>query len=114
MVEVSIQAADRLAADGLAVEVIDVRSLVPLDIETIVESVARTGRAVVVHEAVVPFGAGAEIAARITELAFDRLRAPVGRVGAPPVPMPFSPPLESICIPDPDDVVAAVRKVLSQ
>ena len=114
MVEVSIQAADRLAADGLAVEVIDVRSLVPLDIETIVESVARTGRAVVVHEAVVPFGAGAEIAARITELAFDRLHAPVARVGAPPVPMPFSPPLESICIPDPDDVVAAVRNVLSQ
>jgi pyruvate/2-oxoglutarate/acetoin dehydrogenase E1 component len=114
MVEVSLQAADQLAAEGVELEVIDVRSIVPLDLETIVESVARTGRAVVVHEAVVSFGAGAEIAARITELAFDRLQAPVARVGAPPVPMPFSPPLEAICIPDPDDVVAAVRKVLSQ
>jgi pyruvate/2-oxoglutarate/acetoin dehydrogenase E1 component len=114
MVEVSLQAADRLAEEGIALEVVDLRSLVPLDIETIVDSVRRTGRAVVVHEAVLPFGAGAEVAAQITELAFDVLRAPVARVGAPPVPMPFSPPLESVCIPDPDDVVAAVRKVMSR
>jgi pyruvate/2-oxoglutarate/acetoin dehydrogenase E1 component len=112
MVEVSLQAADRLAEEGIALEVIDVRSLVPLDIETIVGSVRRTGRAVVVHEAVLPFGAGAEVAAQISELAFDALHAPVVRVGAPPVPMPFSPPLESACIPDSDDVVAAVRNVV--
>jgi pyruvate/2-oxoglutarate/acetoin dehydrogenase E1 component len=113
MVEVSLQAADRLAEKGIALEVVDVRSLVPLDIETIVDSVRRTGRAVVVHEAVLPFGAGAEVAAQITELSFDALLAPVARVGAPPVPMPFSPPLESVCIPDADDVVAAVRKAMS-
>jgi pyruvate/2-oxoglutarate/acetoin dehydrogenase E1 component len=111
---VSLQAADRLARDGVALEVIDVRSLVPLDIETIVDSVARTGRAVVVHEAVVDFGAGAEVVARIVVHAFDSLESPPVRVGAPPVPMPFSPPLESICIPDADDIMVSVRKVLSR
>src|SRR5713226_2396190 len=74
MVEVSLAAAETLAAEGIDTEVIDMRSIVPMDIETIVGSVRRTGRAVVVHEAVVPFGAGAEVAARITEEAFGRDR----------------------------------------
>jgi pyruvate/2-oxoglutarate/acetoin dehydrogenase E1 component len=113
MVEVSLAAADALAAEGIEADVIDMRSLVPMDVDTIVSSVMRTGRAVVVHEAVVPFGAGAEVAARITEEAFGRLRAPVARVGAPPVPLPFSPPLEAACIPDPDAVAAAVRQTMA-
>jgi pyruvate/2-oxoglutarate/acetoin dehydrogenase E1 component len=114
MVEVSLEAAEALSAEGIEAEVIDLRSLVPMDVETIVGSVMRTGRAVVVHEAVVPFGAGAEIAACITEHTFGRLHAPVVRVGAPQTPMPFSPPLESACIPDPERVAMAVRRVMAR
>ena len=113
MVEVSLQAAEVLAGEGIEAEVIDLRSLVPMDVETIVDSVSRTGRAVVAHEAVVSFGGGAEVAARITEEAFDRLRAPVVRIGAPPVPMPFSPVLEAACIPDSDAIVAGVRTTMA-
>src|SRR5712692_9831093 len=113
MVEVSLAAADALAAEGIAAEVIDVRCLVPMDVETIVGSVMRTGRAVVVHEAVVRFGPGAEVAARITEEAFGRLQAPVARIGATAVPLHFSPPLEAPCIPDPDAVAAAVRRTMA-
>lgn len=113
MVEVSIEAAETLAAGGVEAEVIDLRSLVPMDVETMVGSVARTGRAVVVHEAVVPFGAGAEVAARITEETFGSLRAPVARIGAPFAPMPFSPPLEAASIPDADAVAAGVRRTMA-
>jgi 2-oxoisovalerate dehydrogenase E1 component len=113
MVEVSLAAAKELAAEGIDSEVIDLRTIVPMDVETIVGSVRRTGRAVVAHEAVVSFGAGAEVAARITEEAFDRLRAPVARVGAPAVPLPFSPPLEAACIPDSDAVATAVRRTMA-
>jgi pyruvate/2-oxoglutarate/acetoin dehydrogenase E1 component len=111
-VVVSLEAAATLAEEGIELEVIDLRSLVPMDTGTVIASVARTGRAVVVHEAVTSFGAGAEVAARITEAAFGELHAPVSRVGAPDVPMPFSPPLESACIPDADAVITAVRRVL--
>jgi pyruvate/2-oxoglutarate/acetoin dehydrogenase E1 component len=114
MVEVSLEAAEALTTEGIDVEVIDLRSLAPLDVDTIVSSAIRTRRAVVVHEAVVPFGAGAEIAACITERAFDRLQAPVARVGAPPTPMPFSPPLEAACIPDSERLSAAVRQVIAR
>ena len=101
------------APSGVEAEVIDLRSLVPMDVDTIVDSVSRTGRAVVAHEAVVSFGAGAEVAARITEEAFGRLRAPVVRIGAPPVPMPFSPVLEAACIPDSNAIVAGVRTTMA-
>ena len=76
-----------------SLEVIDMRSLVPLDMETVIESVRRTGRLLIVHEAVQDFGAGAELAARVGEELFDELRTPVRRIGAPAVPMPFSPDL---------------------
>jgi pyruvate/2-oxoglutarate/acetoin dehydrogenase E1 component len=85
-----------------------------MDVETVVGSVMRTGGAVVAHEAVVSFGAGAEVAARITEETFGRLQAPVARVGSPPVPMPFSPPLEAATIPDADAVAAAVRTTMAR
>ena len=114
LVPESLAAADELAADGIEVEVVDPRTLVPLDLETIVESVARTHRLVVAHEAVVHGGFGAEIAAQVQEAAFDELDAPIERVGAPFAPVPFSPPLEDAYLPGSGDVAAAVRAVLGR
>ena len=99
----------RLAEDGIEAEVIDPRTLVPLDLETIVASVRRTGRLVVAHEAVEHGGFGAEIAAQVQAAAFDYLDAPIARVGAPFAPIPLSPPLEDAYLPGVDAVVAAVR-----
>jgi pyruvate/2-oxoglutarate/acetoin dehydrogenase E1 component len=107
MVPESLAAAQRLAADGIEAEVIDPRTLVPLDAEAIAESVRRTGRAVVAHEAVRIGGFGAELAAQLQELAFDCLEAPIQRVGAPFMPVPLSPELEDRYRPDADDVYAA-------
>jgi pyruvate/2-oxoglutarate/acetoin dehydrogenase E1 component len=112
LVHESLAAAHDLAAEGIEVEVIDPRSLVPLDLETIVESLSRTHRLVVAHEAVTHGGFGAEIAAQVQEAAFDELDAPIVRVGAPFVPIPFSPPLEDAYLPDGGDVIAAVRASL--
>ena len=110
----ALAAADRLAAeDGIEAEVIDPRTLVPLDLETIVESVKRTGRLVVAHEAVEHGGFGAEITALVQGAAFDFLDAPVRRVGAPFAPIPFSAPLEDAYLPGADEVVAAVRATLA-
>jgi pyruvate/2-oxoglutarate/acetoin dehydrogenase E1 component len=114
LVSESLAAADELAADGIEVEVIDPRTLVPLDLETIVDSVTRTHRLVIAHEAVVHGGFGAEIAARVQEAAFDELDAPIGRVGAPFAPVPFSPPLEDAYLPGREDVATAVRAVLAR
>lgn len=108
----SLKAADALAQEGVEVEVIDLRSLNPLDWETVTASVAKTGRAVVAHEAWRFLGLGAEIAATLHERLFDRLKAPVARVGAKHVPIPFSPPLETFVIPQVDDITAAIREVL--
>jgi len=113
LVHDALAAADRLAAeDGIEAEVIDPRTLVPLDLEAIVESVKRTGRLVVAHEAVEHGGFGAEIAAQVQGAAFDFLDAPIGRVGAPFAPIPFSAPLEDAYLPGADEVVAAVRGML--
>jgi pyruvate dehydrogenase E1 component beta subunit len=109
LVHDALEAADRLTEDGIEAEVIDPRTLVPLDLETIVESVRRTGRLVVAHEAVEHGGFGAEIAARVQLAAFDFLDAPVGRVGAPFAPVPLSAPLEDAYLPGADEVVTAVR-----
>ena len=100
------------AQDGRALEVIDLRSLSPLDTETIVASVRRTGRCVVVHEAVVTGGIGAEIAARVTEECFYNLEAPVLRVGAYTTPYPPS-RLEEHYLPDLDRILDAVDRTLS-
>jgi len=109
LVPEALAAADELAADGIEVEVVDPRTLVPLDLETIVGSVARTHRLVVAHEAVRSGGFGAELAAAVQEAALDELDAPVARVGAPFTPVPFSPPLEDAYRPGRAEVVAAVR-----
>jgi len=113
LVHDALAAAERLAAEGVEAEVLDPRTLVPLDLEAIVESVKRTGRLVVAHEAVEHGGFGAEIAAQVQRAAFDFLDAPVGRVGAPFAPIPFSAPLEDAYLPGADEIVAAVRATLS-
>jgi len=112
LVHESLAAAEELAADGIEVEVIDPRTLAPLDLDTIVESVARTHRLVVAHEAVAHGGVGAEIAAEVQAAAFDELDAPIARVGAPFAPIPFSPPLEDAYLPGRDEVAAAVRSLV--
>lgn len=111
MVHVCEVAAEKLDAEGVSVEVVDVRSLLPLDTETIYQSVRKTHRAVVVYEDWKSGGFGAEIAARIGEDCFDDLDAPVGRVGGLNVPMPYSRVLELECIPNENNVVDAVRKL---
>lgn len=111
MTQVNLHAAELLAKDGIDAEVVDVRSLVPLDTETIFNSVKRTHRALVVYEDWKNGGYGAEIAARIGEECFDSLDAPVCRVGGLNVPMPYARVLELECIPDEHDVVSAVRQL---
>jgi acetoin:2,6-dichlorophenolindophenol oxidoreductase subunit beta len=113
LVHDALEAAERLAEDGIESEVIDPRTLVPLDLEAIVESVKRTGRLVVAHEAVEHGGFGAEIAAQVQRAAFDFLDAPIVRVGAPFAPIPFSAPLEDAYLPGAAEIVAAVRETLS-
>lgn len=107
-----LKAADDLAGEDISVEIIDLRTLQPWDKATVLDSVARTNRAVVAHEAVRSFGIGAEIAAVIGEEGFDDLDAPVGRVGAPFMPVPFARTLEQRFIPDAAAIAAAVRKTL--
>lgn len=111
MVERAVQAADRLAKQGIDVEVIDPRTIKPLDMETIVTSVRKTNRAVVVHEAPLFGGFGGEIAASIMEQAFDWLDAPVARVGAPEMPVPYNDRLERAYMPEASDIAAAIKSV---
>jgi acetoin:2,6-dichlorophenolindophenol oxidoreductase subunit beta len=113
LVDEALVAAERLAAEGIEAEVIDPRTLVPLDLDTIVESVGRTHRLVIAHEAVVHGGFGAEIAAQVQAAAFDDLDAPIERVGAPFSPVPFSPPLEDAYVPGADEVYAAAKRLLA-
>jgi acetoin:2,6-dichlorophenolindophenol oxidoreductase subunit beta len=114
MVVEAMTAARTLAESGVDLEVIDVRTVQPLDSKRILDSVRRTNRAVVVHEAVTFGGIGAEIAAQIQEEAFDYLDAPVLRLGAPFSPVPFSPVLERAYIPDSARIVDGVRRLLER
>jgi pyruvate dehydrogenase E1 component beta subunit len=109
MVQVALEAADFLEADGFSAEIVDPRTLRPLDKGTILASVSKTGRAVIVDEGYRTYGVTAEIAAVISEEAFDDLDAPVRRIGAVDVPVPMSPVLEPATIPSPEQVVAAAR-----
>jgi pyruvate dehydrogenase E1 component beta subunit len=109
MTVLSLEAAESLAEEGVEVEVIDLRSLAPIDWATIEASVRKTHRVVVAHEAYTYGGLGAEIAARIGRDLFDELDAPVERVGAKHTPMPFSPPLEDQILPNVDDIRSAIR-----
>ncbi len=112
MVQRALAAAAELEKDGISVEVIDPRTLVPLDEETILASVRKTGRLVIAHEAVKRGGFGAEVAALVAEKALDYLDAPIVRVAARAVPMPYNDNLERATIPSQDDIATAVRSVL--
>ena len=111
MVDFSLKAAQHLAGEGISLEVIDPRTLAPLDIDTIVTSVEKTGRLVVAHEACVTGGVGAEITAQVAYRAFDYLAAPVERVGAKDSPIPFSPILEREILPNDVIIIDAVHRV---
>jgi pyruvate dehydrogenase E1 component beta subunit len=105
MREICQQMAGQLAEDGIHIELIDLRSLLPLDVDTVLASVKKTGRVAVVHEAPLTAGPGAEIAAVVAERAFDHLKAPVRRIAGADTPMPFAPVLENFVIPSPQRVV---------
>ena len=107
-----LEAAEKLAQEGVDVEIVDPRTLQPLDMEAIMRSVDKTGRLVIAHEAVTFGGFGAEIAAQVTERAFGSLKHHVVRVGAKFVPQPYSEPLETFVLPQVDDIIAAVKQTL--
>lgn len=111
-VSLALEVADELAHDGISLEVVDLRSLRPLDRSTIVSSVMRTSRAVVIEDDWLSYGVGAEIAATIQEGAFDYLDAPVRRVAAAEVPLPYSKPLELAALPDTTSLAKVVREIL--
>ena len=111
MVWTAAEAAERLEAEGVSVEVLDLRTIVPWDVEAVLASVARTSKVLVLHEDNRTGGFGAEIAATIADEAFEHLDAPVRRLAAPDTPVPFSPVLERAFIPQVDDVVAALREL---
>lgn len=112
MVYAALAAAETLAQEGIEVEVIDPRTLVPLDKETLIKSVIKTQRAVIVDQGYIDYGVTAELAATIYYGAFDYLEAPIERLAAPQVPIPFSPPLEMATIPDEKQIIAAIRRTL--
>lgn len=114
MVGAALEAAEQLAARGISVEVVDPRSLCPLDLDTLAASVRKTGRLVIAHEAVQTGGVGGEIAAQVQEAAFDYLDSPILRVGAPFAPVPAGPSLEKAFVPGKDDVVDAVLRVMGR
>jgi len=113
MLHHALAAAEALAAEGVSVEVVDPRTLVPLDGETIVDSVRKTGRLLVVDEAYLTCGIQAEVIALVTERAFGSLRTAPRRLGNPGVPVPFSPPLEATVLPGPTEIAAAIRDMLA-
>ncbi len=110
--EISMKAADELAKEGIEAEIVDLRTLRPLDMEPVFQSFQKTNRAVVVEEGWKSFGIGSEIASRIYEECFDYVDAPVKRVAQDEVPLPYNRTLEQAALPQPEDVIAAVKEVL--
>ncbi|MDR0564860.1 MAG: alpha-ketoacid dehydrogenase subunit beta [Azoarcus sp.] len=113
MLGVAFKAAGQLEQEGISVEIVDLRTLTPLDENTVLGSVRKTGRLAVLHEATRTGGFGGEIAALVAEKAFDALKAPVKRVAAPDIPVPFSKPLEDFYLPNENDLMQAVRGLFS-
>jgi pyruvate dehydrogenase E1 component beta subunit len=111
MVQKALSAAKKLASHGIEAEVIDPRTLVPLDKDTLIKSAAKTGRVVIVHEAHRRAGPGAEIAAMLAEEAIEYLDGPIIRIGAMNVPLPYSPELENHVLPNENDIVQAALKL---
>ena len=112
MVHRALTAAEKLQEEGISLEVIDPRTLVPLDKQTVIDSVKKTGRLVIISEEPRTGGAAAEIAATVAEEAFDFLDAPVKRVCAPDTPIPFSPVLEKFWVPDENNLIKAVKEII--
>lgn len=112
MLELSLKAADELAKDGIEAEIVDLRTLRPLDIEPVIESFKKTNRAVIVEEGWKSFGVGAEISSQIYEQAFDYVDAPIKRVAQKEVPLPYNRNLEQMALPQVDDIIKAVKEVL--
>jgi 2-oxoisovalerate dehydrogenase E1 component beta subunit len=112
MVYTALEAADALAKDGVSTEVLDLRSLAPMDEEAILQTASKTSRVIVLHEACLTGGPGGEIVARIAEKAFDFLDAPVMRVAAKDTPVPYSPPLEEFFLPQARGVLETARRIL--
>ena len=112
MVDQALKVAETLKEEGIEAEIVDVRCLEPFDADTIIKSVKKTGRVVVAHEACVKGGFGAEIASVIQEKAFDYLKKPIKRVGAPNVPVPFAPVLEDAYLPNSQDILKAAKSIL--
>jgi pyruvate dehydrogenase E1 component beta subunit len=111
MVGFCLEAAEKLAAEGIEAEVVDLRTIRPMDIETVVESVKKTNRLVTVEEGWGPMGVGAQVAARVVELAFDYLDAPPARVHQEDVPLPYAANLEALSLPSVDKIVRAAKAV---
>jgi pyruvate dehydrogenase E1 component beta subunit len=114
LVHEAVAAAQQAEADGISVEVVDPRTLQPLDEEALIASVKKTTRCVVAHEAVTRMGFGAEVAAVVQYGAFDWLDAPIERVGARFTPLPFAPVMEEWCVPHADDVLAAIKRTVKR
>lgn len=114
MVHQTIKACERLAADGVSVELIDPRTVAPLDVDTILRSVAKTGRLLIVDEAFAPFGLGAEIAAQLADRGFNDLDAPIRRLNGAHTPTPYSPTLEAAVVPQVDAIVLAIQNLLAE
>jgi pyruvate dehydrogenase E1 component beta subunit len=114
LVHEALEAAEQAEQDGISVEVVDPRTLSPLDTETILQSVRKTTRCVTAHEAVVQGGFGAELAAVVQHGAFDYLDAPIERVGAKFAPLPFAPVMEEWCVPHAADVLDAVKRTVAR
>ncbi len=112
MTQYSLAAADKLAAEGIEAEVVDLRTIMPLDERTILDSVGRTGRLVVVDECPLRCGIASEISASVAEHGFDTLKAPIQRVTRAHVPVPYAGPLEAAIVPDPGKIADAARRVV--
>ncbi len=112
MLEISMKAADELAKEGIETEIVDLRSLRPLDMEPVLQSFHKTNRAVIVEEGWRSYGVGAEVSARIYEEAFDYVDAPIQRVAQKEVPLPYNRTLEQMALPQVEDVIEAVKEVL--
>src|SRR3954468_8829756 len=114
MVNRTLDAAETLAKEDISIEVIDPRSIAPLDIDTILESVHKTGRLLIVDEDFQPAGMGGEISAQVTERGFDDLDAPIRRLNGLHTPVPYSPPLEAAVVPNKDKIIVAVKALLAE
>jgi pyruvate dehydrogenase E1 component beta subunit len=112
MLEISLKASEQLAKEGIEVEIVDLRSLRPLDMEPILTSFKKTNKAVIVEEGWRSYGVGAEVASRIYEEAFDYVDSPIKRVAQTEVPLPYNRNLEQMALPQVDDVIRAVKEVI--